>query len=151
MKCARFGSGSKKGTLTSPTITIDGDCILTFKVAPWSEESCSITISADNNAITIADTSFGEMKMLQWNTYQTEISGKGKFSLIFTPSQNRFFMDEVLITKKELDEPVPTTIKTATTEGKRQPTYTLDGRRTASGNKARGPIVVNGRKVISTK
>ena len=111
-----------------------------------------MTISTTNaNAITIADTSFGEMKKQQWNTYQTEISGKGKFSLIFTPSTNRFFMDEVLITKKEQDEPVPTTIKTATADGKQLPAYTLDGRRTASGSKARGPIVVNGRKVISTK
>ena len=163
-ECARFGSGSKNGTLTSPEITIDGDYVLTFSVAPWNEETCSMTISIQNptpdtqHPVQLTDTSFGPMQAQQWNIYQTEISGKGKFSLIFTPSQKRFFMDEVLITKKE--QPEATTLNaqhlTPITQHLTPITqhatpssavYATDGK-AASGKQNRGTYIINGRKVI---
>ena len=152
--CARFGSGSKNGTLTSPEISIDGDYVLTFKVAPWNTETCSMTISTNNpSAITIADTSFGPMQTQRWNVYQTTLSGKGKFSLIFTPSQKRFFMDEVLITKME--EAEPTAVRTPTTKRQQASTaYAIDGRQIGKGKQARGSrsrstYIVNGKKYMS--
>lgn len=154
LECARFGSGKAKGTLTSPTITLDGDYVLTFSVAPWNTETCQMTISTDNpTAITLADTSFGTMEAQRWNVYQTEISGHGTCSLIFTPSQNRFFMDEVRITKKESAAPTavshptercPKTTVAYTIDGKRRPV-----RRGNDASRARETYIINGKKYMT--
>lgn len=97
--CARFGTGSIVGAVTSPTIELEGDGVLEFKAAPWvsPSESRELTVFVNDEpaeVVTLIDS--------QWTTYRIEICGTGNVKVKFVPNK-RFFLDEVKVVKKETD------------------------------------------------
>ena len=107
-KCARVGSGSKKGTLTTPTLSYTGssELRLTFKAAPWNNETAKMTITLSSGYIyqntgessTAKNITLSAMTTGKWNEYTLYLSGVSETTKIsFSASQNRFFLDEVKV------------------------------------------------------
>ena len=150
-KCARFGSGSKKGSATTPAITIDGDCVLRFKAAPWGTDNCSINLSVSNSDIQLEASSFGPMTKNGWNEYTTTISGSGTFTLTFTPTSNRFFLDQVDILMVEPE--TATAISTTNKKTKGEEVYDMNGVRVSHKGSTRIPkrdvYIIGGKKFFN--
>ena len=101
-KCAKFGTGSNKGSAETPAITYSGSntLTLTFKAAAWnySSEQTTLNLSATNATL---DKSSVTLTKGEWNTYTVILSSvstgfkvkwEGK-----NASNSRFFLDEVII------------------------------------------------------
>ena len=111
--CAKFGTGSKKGTATTPAITVENgkNYTLTFKAAPWSAETTGMDVSVTGGNITGISSS--DMTTGQWNNYSGTITATST-SLTITISasaEERFFLDDVKVTKPGTDiTTIPVTI-----------------------------------------
>ena len=102
-QCIKLGSGSKKGSATTPALTqLSGDATLSFKAAAWngSNENTTLTLSISGGG-TLTPTSVTMVKGA-WNTYEVQIKdGTPSSTITFAAaiaSNNRFFLDEVKIT-----------------------------------------------------
>ncbi len=91
-QCARFGSGSKAGVVTTPEFNIPGKATFSFKAVPWGSDGTSLKLSVNGNA-TLSETDF-IMTAGEWTSYTVTIEGSGPVSVTFTPAK-RFFLDEV--------------------------------------------------------
>lgn len=99
-QCARFGTSSTTGIIQSPLVTVDGELTITFLAAPWNAENTTLQLLTldDNAGITITPSAFA-LTPKEWTSCTATISGKGSVNLKFVPSTNRFFLDEVKVTK----------------------------------------------------
>lgn len=110
-KCAKFGgSKNKKGVATTPSIDLSaGDAVLAFKAGAWNtrSEMTSIIVSVDNGKLAyngkVASEQTITLKKGEFSDYTMTISGgtsttKITFSAIQNNS-NRFFLDEVMVSK----------------------------------------------------
>ena len=102
-KCIKLGSGSKKGSATTPILDqLSGDATLSFKAAAWNGNSEQTTLNLSiSGGGTLTPTSV-TMSKGAWKTYEVQIkdgtsSSKITFEAAYT-SNNRFFLDEVSIT-----------------------------------------------------
>lgn len=91
-KCAKFGSSSKPGVVTTPTYNINGETTFSFRAAPWANDGTSLTLSVSGNA-TLSETLFS-MQTGEWTDYTVTLNGSGPVTVTFTPVK-RFFLDEV--------------------------------------------------------
>lgn len=145
-RCAKFGSNSNQGKVTTPSFTVNGTATFTFRAAPWAKDGTLLTLSASNGA-TISPSSF-TMKSNQWTDFTATITGTGNVKVTFTPTK-RFFLDEV-----KASAPSQTGIKGITTNpsDKRADNkiYTLDGRfiGTDASVLPRGVYVIGGKKIV---
>lgn len=98
--CAKFGSGSKKGSAETPSILLTGDATLTFKAGAWNgnSEGTTLNISATGASL---DKSSVTLTKGAWNTYTVSItSATGSVKIKFeanNASNNRFFLDDVVV------------------------------------------------------
>jgi hypothetical protein len=145
-KCARFGTASIKAEVTTPSIIIDGETLLTFRAAGWANdgEALTLTLSGDDG-VTLSETDL-EMVKSQWTDYQLVLDGKGTVKITFTPAK-RFFLDEVLITANSTD---PTGIQNVQHSMNVQTDawFTLDGRMLQGVPTKKGVYIKNGKKMI---
>ena len=135
--CARVGTSSKKGTLTSPALAYSGSnkLCLTFKSAPWNEETSKMTITLNSGTIsqsveetgTEKSITLSDMKKKQWNEYTLYLSGVTSTTTItFSGSKNRFFLDEVLVEEvTSAPQPVKTLTALALSGSPTTTTYTI--------------------------
>ena len=111
-KCARFGTGDKPGSATTPEIDLSGNkYILTFKAGAWNakDEKTTINVVISNGTLTYNGTSSStqtiEMNKAEWTDYTMTIAGAtNKATITFTAKDdknNRFFLDEVKIVKAQ--------------------------------------------------
>lgn len=118
-KCAKFGSTSSKGIATTPSIDFSaGDAVLAFKAGAWngSSEKTSIIVSVDNGKLAyngkVASEQTITLKKGEFSDYTMTISGGTSATKItFTAIQdkyNRFFLDEVMVSKVAAAEPTYT-------------------------------------------
>ena len=117
-KCVRIGSKSK-GSAITPSIDLSaGDAVLAFKAGAWngSSEKTSIIVSVDNGKLAyngkVASEQTITLKKGEFSDYTMTISGgtsatKITFSAI-QESDNRFFLDEVMVSKAAAAEPTYT-------------------------------------------
>ena len=117
-KCAKIGSSSK-GSATTPSIDLSaGDAVLAFKAGAWNgkSEMTSIIVSVDNGKLAyngkVASEQTITLKKGEFSDYTMTISGgtsatKITFSAI-QKSDNRFFLDEVMVSKVAAAEPTYT-------------------------------------------
>ena len=97
-KCARFGTTSVKGTVTTPTFTIPANTKSTFsfKAAPYGTDATTLTLSVSGN-VTLGEKSF-TMASNKWTTFTTTLtnstSSSQSVSITFTPAK-RLWLDEV--------------------------------------------------------
>lgn len=101
-QCLKLGSGTKKGSATTPELGIDSYSVsLWFKAAAWnaSNEGTTIKLLISGSG-TISPTSVSLVKG-EWSEYECTITGadattKIVFEAVNT-SNNRFFIDEVYV------------------------------------------------------
>lgn len=111
-QCASFGASDKEGSATSPNIQIDQKALLKFKAACWNTiaENSQITISVSNGTLTYngknSQSVTIDMVKGAWADYSMIVSGTNSFTVKFAGSgkNNRFFLDEVMVTKVDPQE-----------------------------------------------
>lgn len=88
-----------RGTVTTPTFTINGTSTLIFKAAPYgSKDGTSLTLSVNGNA-TLSETQL-TMKSGEWTTYTLTLTGQGQVSITFSP-EKRLFLDDVIVVSEK--------------------------------------------------
>ena len=118
-KCAKFGTSKEKGLATTPSIDLSaGDAVLAFKAGAWNtgNENTSIIVSVDNGKLAyngkVASKQTITLKKGVFSDYTMTISGGTSATKItFTAIQdkyNRFFLDEVMVSKAAAAEPTYT-------------------------------------------
>ena len=96
--CARFGTSSIKGVVTTPSFTIPANTTATFsfKAAPYGTDATTLTLSVSGN-VTLGEKSF-TMASNKWTTFTTTLtnstSSSQSVSITFTPAK-RLWLDEV--------------------------------------------------------
>ena len=106
-KCVRFGTSSFKGSATTPTITVTGKSILSFKAAAWDkpDDRTNITVSVPEGSTLKYNGKTGssitvDINKGAWTDIDNiEISGAKTFTITFAGNggNNRFFLDEVMV------------------------------------------------------
>lgn len=94
-KCAKFGSSSIAGSVTTPEFVVDGKATLTFRAVPWDSDNTALMLFASTGASVVPATF--TMSTGEWTEYTTTITGHGAVRIQFLPSK-RFFLDEVRVT-----------------------------------------------------
>lgn len=145
-QCAIQGSGSKKGTVTTPVIKIESNDRLYFKAAPWGSNASNVTLNLSNENISCSPQSFS-ISAKTWTDCATTFTGSGDLQITFVPGIDRFFLDEVLVirpTSTGIEEIHTTSLK----ENNR--IYTLDGRYAGTDVSRLRPgiYLMNGKKVV---
>ena len=143
-ECARFGSSSKSGVVTSPEIVLPGATAkLTFKAGAWnsSGDGTSLTVRVVGDGVTISPSTF-TMKKGAWTDFEATLSGTGTIQIEFTPVK-RFFLDEVKVLTDATG--IAGLQKPAVSGGCY---YTLDGRTIQGVPTQKGVYIVNGRKYV---
>ena len=103
-KCAKFGTGSNKGSAQTPAIAYSGsnDLVLTFKAGAWNAgtEGTTLNLSATNATL---DKSSVTLTKGAWTTYTVNITSiTSGFKIMWeaqNKSNNRFFLDDVCISE----------------------------------------------------
>lgn len=121
-KCVKIGSKDDKGSIKTPTIKVTTKCLLSFKAAAWEnqKEKEQIKVSINDNSgkgkltynnITAQSVTINMVKA-KWTDYAMEISGASEFTITFEGlgAKNRFFLDEVKVTKVEEVTPAEITL-----------------------------------------
>ena len=103
-QCAKFGSGSGIGIVTTPSFIIDGTCTFSFKAASFGNDGTLLTMSVNGNG-ELSETNV-TMVSDKWAEYTLTLTGQGEVSITFTPAK-RFFLDEVYVIAEKEDEPLP--------------------------------------------
>ena len=93
--CARFGNSSTSGEVKSPSFTFYGEATLSFLAGSWIGDGETLDVHLGENLLNRYDIPNG-----QWTKITVDITGNGKTALTFV-ADNRFFLDEVRVVKKE--------------------------------------------------
>lgn len=106
-QCVRLGIQKNAGSATTPSITITGIGVLSFKAAAWKNnaEATNITVSVPEgstlkyNGKTGSSISVDINKGAWTDIDNIEISGAKTFTITFAGNagNNRFFLDEVMV------------------------------------------------------
>ena len=144
-QCARFGSGSKSGVVTTPEFTLTtATSTLSFMAAPYNVDATSLKLEVVGNGVTLSES---ELTMVnkEWTSYTITLTGTGTIRLKFTPAK-RFFLDEVLVTANSNNPTgiAPTYHSPITTHHY----YTLDGRMLQGIPTQKGVYIYKGKKVV---
>lgn len=101
-QCAKFGSGSKRGSAKTPVINASGCMILTFKAAAWDGTSETTILNISTTSGTLSKSSV-TLVHGAWTEYEITISDAENPQITFEAANttyNRFFLDEILIINK---------------------------------------------------
>lgn len=146
-QCARFGSGSKSGIVSTPEITLTSSTsTLSFMAAPYGNDATSLTLEVEGTGVTLSQSEF-TMTNKEWTAYEVTLTGTGTIRLKFTPAK-RFFLDEVLVVANGSGEVGINTAQVRHGEMMKNQYYTLDGRCINGTPTQRGIYIFNGKKVI---
>ena len=92
-QCARVGKRDAKNiTFTSPEMKINGQVTLTFKAAPYSLSSKTMTVTVNNGTV---ETATFKLEPNKWNECSTKITANGRVKITF--ASDAFFIDEVCV------------------------------------------------------
>lgn len=142
-RCAKFGTGSVNGEVTSPSFAVDGTGTMTFMAAPFGTDGTTLNLSVSNGTISPATVT---MKAGEFTNFTATITATGNVKVTFTPAK-RFFLDEVLVV-----DPNATAIQTVSNHKGMMTTriYTIDGRYVGTNpdQLPRGLYIVNGKKIV---
>lgn len=95
-QCIKVGSSKKIGTVTSPTFTVNGNAVLTFKAGGWdsTKDATSLTLTTSNGTL---DNSEVTIPVGKWGDFSVNLNATGSVDLTFTANRGRFFLDEVKV------------------------------------------------------
>lgn len=147
-QCAKFGTFTKKGIVTTPKFGVSGTTKLTFRAAPWGDETCKVGITVFSGSNVSVSPSTFELTPGQWTDCEALISGTGEVSVRFTPSQNRFFLDDIIAQIE--GSAAPTAIQRVTLSETDPRIFDLQGRMVGTDLNAlpRGLYIIGGKKVV---
>ena len=142
-RCAKFGTSSVKGEVTSPSFAVDGTGTMTFMAAPFGTDGTTLNLSVSNGTISPATVT---MKAGEFTNFTATITATGNVKVTFTPAK-RLFLDEVLVV-----DPNATGIQTVSSYKAMTTTriYTIDGRYVGAdpNQLPRGLYIINGKKIV---
>ena len=145
-QCAKFGTSSIAGSVTTPVIALNGTTTMTFKAGAWNaaKDGTTLTLSVEGGTVEPAEVT---LEKGAWTDFTVTLTGTGSIKVTMAMTQGRFFLDEVVVAKPE-----PTAIQGVRTEPSTSDTqriYTLDGRYVGTDVNAlgRGIYIINGKKV----
>lgn len=95
--CVRVGTSSVNGDITTPSFTVNGKAVLSFKAGAWntSGDGTTLNLSVSNGTISPSSVT---MKKGEWTDYNVTIMANGNVKTTFKASKLRFFLDEVKVT-----------------------------------------------------
>lgn len=95
--CVRVGTSSVNGDITTPSFTVNGKAVLSFKAGAWntSGDGTTLNLSVSNGTISPSSVT---MKKGEWTDYNVTITANGNVKTTFEASKLRFFLDEVKVT-----------------------------------------------------
>lgn len=144
-QCARFGSGSKSGIVSTPEITLTSSTsTLSFMAAPYGNDATSLTLEVEGTGVTLSQSEF-TMTNNEWTSFTVTLTGAGTIRLKFTPAK-RFFLDEVLVVANSSEVGIDATLNDNVGKINANVIYDLQGRRVEHPTK--GIYIVNGKKVV---
>ena len=101
--CGKFGSGSKKGSATTPALGTAGTLTLSFRAGAWNGSSEGTTLKLSVSEGTISPESVTLTKAT-FNTFTATISNATADTKITfeaaNASSNRFFLDDVVVSSE---------------------------------------------------
>ena len=99
--CIKAGSGSKQGSVQTPSIALSGDATITFWAGAWNgkDEKTALNISATNGKLSQTSVT---MKKGEWTSYTITLSDVTSATTRLTfaaanSANNRFFLDEIKV------------------------------------------------------
>ena len=101
-ECAKFGTGSKKGSATTPALGTTGTLELSFRAAAWNgtSEGTTLNLSVSEGSISVSSVT---LTKAEFNTFTATITNATAATTITFEAQNasnnRFFLDDVVVTK----------------------------------------------------
>lgn len=146
-QCARFGTKSTPGSLTSPEFVAEKGAVLSCLAGPWSGEKNTMTVSFIDSS-TGTETEIGTFDITEekWRQCEMTLDVNSKGRLKFASSM-RQFLDEVRVSK-----PVTDGIGGVTVNGKASDrrVYSIDGRYLGDDidSMGRGLYIVGGKKIV---
>ncbi|MCD8281940.1 MAG: M6 family metalloprotease domain-containing protein, partial [Prevotella sp.] len=149
LQCAMFGSNTQAANVVTPTFTIDGETVLSFKAAPYTAlVSGVLDISCETGGITLSESEI-TLPQGDWTDFAITLTGSGEVSLRIkeTSGLKRFFLDEVAAVPASLS--AIHSVENAAS-AVRKGVYTLGGvycGESAAGL-AKGIYIVDGRKYV---
>lgn len=95
--CVKLGSAKVNGSVTTPSFTVKGSAVLTFKAAAWdgSKDGTLLNLSVSNGSVSEVSVT---MTKGAWTNYSTTITATGATKITFAAQKGRFFLDEVRVT-----------------------------------------------------
>lgn len=145
--CARFGTKSTPGSLTSPEFDAEKDAVLTCLVGPWAGEQSTMTVSFISSE-TGEETEIDTFSIIEteWQSCEMKLPVDGKGRLKFASSM-RQFLDEVRVAK-----PSTSSVGNIIADESRDAdcrVFSIDGRYLGDDINAlgRGLYIVGGKKV----
>lgn len=97
----KLGSGSKLGSITTPSITVEGTATLTFRAGAWNgnNEKTTLKISATGATLDLATVTLQKGAFDTYTVNITDASGDIKIKFEGeTASNSRFFIDDIKVT-----------------------------------------------------
>lgn len=146
-RCAMFGSSVAAGSVTLPEISIEGECHLLFKAAPYTGDGTALTLKVEEGEATLSETEL-TMTENRWTVYDVVVTGSGSIKLSLESSK-RFFLDKVCVTGN-----AATGISGVNVSGEenvsRSGIYSIDGRYWGKDRSklGKGIYIINGKKVM---
>lgn len=96
----KLTSESGEGTVTTPSIALNGTTTLSFDVAPWKNETATIEVSLENatfeDGVTTSKT-FNDLEQNTWKTKTFDIIGNGNVKISITSKNWRSFIDNFVV------------------------------------------------------
>lgn len=105
-KCIRLGSKSNPGSATSPSINFNGKGLLVFKAGSWDGDKTTLNVSIDGATVD-GETSFKltDAQFEEFNIPFTATGASIKITFSATGKNERFFLDEVIVTNESYVTP----------------------------------------------
>ena len=113
-QCIKLGAGSKKGSATTPSITVTPGITytLTFKAGAWSGDKTTLNLSATGGDLSATSVT---MTSADWQAYSITFTATDETARIkfegFQATKARFFLDEVSLTHDQNATPVTVVAK----------------------------------------
>jgi hypothetical protein len=148
-ECAKFGTSSVTGAVTTPAFALTGTTTMAFKAGAWktTSEMTKLTLSAEGGTVSPQSV---EMVRGAFTDYTVTVTGTGSVKVTFEVQadgnkKGRFFLDEVVVVN-----PNATAIQTVTTPKTTTRIYTLDGRYVGADPNLlpRGLYIIGGKKIV---
>ncbi|MBR4897788.1 MAG: M6 family metalloprotease domain-containing protein [Prevotella sp.] len=142
-QCAKFGTTSVMGIVTTPAFNLSGEATLTFKAGAWNASVDGTSLQLEADGATVTPSEF-EIAKGNWTECTATLKGTGAVKVTFIPVK-RFFLDEVSVT-----EATTTAIQNVNRTLQSDRIYTIDGRYVGTDKSTliRGIYIVNGKKFV---